>query len=114
MVSETLFLDTSIPIYAAGRPSEHKDACIKLLEKIEKGELKAAIDTEVIQEILYRFHRLNMRGPGIELSRHVLRLGMRVLPGAKRDMDETLLLFGKYFSKGVPWAVKLTSAFFGF
>ena len=102
MVSETLFLDTSIPLYAAGKPSEHKDVCIKLLEKIERRELKAAIDTEVIQEILYRFHRLNMRGPGIELSRHVLRLGMRVLPVARRDIDATLLLFSKYFLKGVP------------
>ncbi|MBI2183994.1 MAG: type II toxin-antitoxin system VapC family toxin [Thaumarchaeota archaeon] len=102
MVSETLFLDTSIPIYAAGKPSEHKDACIKILERIERGELKTAIDTEVIQEILYRFHRLNMQGHGIELSRQVLRLGVRVLPVLRRDIDEALLLFNKYFSRGVP------------
>lgn len=102
MDSETLFLDTSIPIYASAKPNEHKDECIKLLEKVERRELRTAIDTEVIQEILYRFHRLDMQGRGIELSRHVLRLGVRILPVARKDIDEALLLFSKYFSEGVP------------
>ncbi len=102
MTTDTLFVDTSIPIYAAGRPSELKDTCTGLLEKIEEDGLKAAIDTEVIQEILYRFHRLDMDGEGLELSGHVLRLGMRVFPVVKRDIEDALLLFGKYSSSRVP------------
>ena len=95
-------MDTSIPIYAAGKPSDHKETCTKLLEKVEKGELKAAIDAEVIQEILYRFHRLGMPRQGLELSGHVLRLSIRVLPVVRRDIDEAILLFSKYSSKGIP------------
>ena len=96
------FMDTSIPIYAAGRPSEHKTACVKVLEKIERGEINAAIDTEVIQEILYRFHRLDMERQGLELSQNVLRLGMPTLPVLKKNIEEMLILFEKYSGRKVP------------
>ncbi len=95
-------MDTSIPIYAAGRPSEHKEACSRILEKIERDELDAVIDTEVIQEILYRFYRLDMMKQGLELSRNVMRLGLRVLPVLKRDIEDALQLFEKYSSRRIP------------
>ncbi|MGH9919380.1 MAG: type II toxin-antitoxin system VapC family toxin [Nitrososphaerales archaeon] len=100
--NERYFLDTSIPIYAAGRPSEHKEACTRVLEKIEKRELKAAIDTEVVQEILFRFHSLEMANEGLELSQNVLRLGLHVFPVIRKDIEDTLSLYETYSSKGVP------------
>jgi predicted nucleic acid-binding protein len=99
---ERYFLDTSIPIYAAGRPNEHKQECTQVLEKIEKGELKASIDTEVVQEILSRFHRLEMDEEGLELSQNLLRLGLRVLPVVRKDIEDTLSLYETYLSKKVP------------
>jgi uncharacterized protein len=102
MTSETLFMDTSIPIYAAGRPSDQKDACARLLEKVESGALKVAIDTEVIQEIMCRFHRLDMDESGLDLCENVLRLGMRVLPVSRRDVEEALRLSRKYISNKIP------------
>lgn len=100
--SERYFLDTSIPIYAAGRPSEHKVACTRVLEKIENKELKVATDTEVVQEILFRYGRLEMPKEGLELSHNVLRLGMLVLPVARKDIEDMLSLYETYHSKGVP------------
>lgn len=100
--SERYFLDTSIPIYAAGKPSEHKVACARVLERIENKELKAAIDTEVVQEILFRYSRLEMPKEGLELSQNVLRLGMVVLPVAKEDIEDTLSLYETYHSRRVP------------
>jgi predicted nucleic acid-binding protein len=102
MTDGSFFLDTSIPIYAAGKPSDHKEACAAILEKIEKHQLNATIDTEVVQEILYRFHRLEMDRPGLELCQNVLRLGLRVLPVVKRDIEDVLPLFEKYFPRKVP------------
>jgi predicted nucleic acid-binding protein len=102
MPDEPLFIDTSVPIYAAGRPSEHKEACAKVLEKVERDELDAAIDTEVIQEILYRFHRLEMGRQGLELCRNLLRLGLRVVPVLKRDVEDALPLFEKYSPRRIP------------
>lgn len=101
-MSEAYFIDSSIPIYAAGKPSEHKEACGKLLARIEARELEAAIDTEVIQEILYRFHRLELNAKGLELCNNVMRLGMRVLPVSRSDIQEALLLFEKYAPSKVP------------
>ncbi|MDG7006165.1 MAG: type II toxin-antitoxin system VapC family toxin, partial [Nitrososphaerota archaeon] len=100
--SNRYFLDTSIPIYAAGRPSEHKVACTRVLEKIENKELKAAIDAEVVQEILFRYGRLEMPKEGLELSQNVLRLGLLVLPVTRRDIEDMLPLYERYHSKGVP------------
>jgi len=102
MPDQAVFVDTSIPIYAAGRQSEHKEACSRVLGKIERDELEAATDAEVIQEVLYRFHRLNMATQGLQLSRNVLRLGLRVLPVLKRDVERALPLFEKYSPRGVP------------
>ncbi|MBW2740444.1 MAG: type II toxin-antitoxin system VapC family toxin [Deltaproteobacteria bacterium] len=47
------FIDTNIFMYAAGKPHEFKQPCVDILSRIQSGELKAAIDTEVFQEILY-------------------------------------------------------------
>lgn len=102
MSNQMFFMHTSIPIYAAGRPSEYKETCTRVLEKIEAGEINAAIDTEVIQELLYRYHRLDMEKQGLEISRNVLRLDLHVLPVLKRDIEDTLNLFEKYSSRKVP------------
>ena len=99
---ERHFLDTSVLIYAAGRPSEHKVACARVLEKIENKQLKAAIDTEVVQEILFRYSRLEMPKEGLELSQNLLRLGVLVLPVARKDIEDMLTLYGTYHTRGVP------------
>jgi len=39
---------------------------------------------------------------GMELSENILRLGMRVLPVTKRDVEDALSLFEKYSSNRVP------------
>jgi len=102
MSDELFFIDTSVPIYAAGGPGEHKESCVRILERIEAREINAAIDTEVIQEILYRFHRINMEKKGLELSQNILRLGLRMLPVLKRNIEDTMILFEKYTSAKVP------------
>ena len=99
---ESFFLDTSIPMYAAGRPSPYKAACISLLERVEKGEVKAVIDVEVIQEILYRFFRLSLSGGGEELARQLLRLGVVVLPITRSDIEAGLDLHERYASRRIP------------
>jgi hypothetical protein len=36
-------------MYAASKPHEFKEPCIDILSKIQSGELKEAIDTDVFQ-----------------------------------------------------------------
>jgi predicted nucleic acid-binding protein len=58
------FIDTNIFMYAAGKPHKFKEPCVSLLSRVQSGELKAAIDTEVFQEILYRYHHINLTDNG--------------------------------------------------
>ena len=62
-----IFIDTNIPMYAAGKPSIYKDRCKQILAKIAVGELDAVTDTEVFQEILYRYFHIRQ----MELGRQI-------------------------------------------
>jgi predicted nucleic acid-binding protein len=48
-------VDTNVPMYAAGKSHHLKEPCQRVILAIAKGELNAVTDTEVFQEILYRY-----------------------------------------------------------
>jgi uncharacterized protein len=62
-----VFIDTNIPMYAAGKDHPFKKKCLGILESIAREELEAYTDTEVLQEILYRYFNINQRKTGFEL-----------------------------------------------
>ena len=53
-----ILLDTNILMYAAGAPHPHKQPSTTLLERVAIGGVDAAIDAEVLQEILHRYRAL--------------------------------------------------------
>jgi uncharacterized protein len=62
-----VFIDTNIPMYAAGKDHPFKNKCLGILESIAREEIEAYTDTEVLQEILYRFSYINQRKIGFDL-----------------------------------------------
>jgi len=72
-----LFLDVNVIMYAAGESSEYKESCVNVLHKVQRGDLKVAIDTEVLQELLYRHHSLRLREEGVKLALYTPRLKPR-------------------------------------
>lgn len=62
-----IFIDTNIPMYAAGKDHPFKDKCYDILESIAREEIEAYTDTEVLQEILYRYFYINQRETGLEI-----------------------------------------------
>ncbi len=66
MSEETVFLDTNIFMYAAGAPHPYKEACLRILADMEAGILSAAINTEVLQELLYRYSHIRLAAKGIQ------------------------------------------------
>jgi uncharacterized protein len=62
-----VFIDTNIPMYAAGKDHPLKKSCLDILESIAKGEIEAFTDTEVFQEILYRYFYISQRKTGFEV-----------------------------------------------
>lgn len=54
-MSDLYFLDTNILMYAVGSEHPLKKPCLSILEKVGKDEITAVTDTEVFQEIAYRY-----------------------------------------------------------
>lgn len=101
MSEELLFLDVNVPMYAAGRPSPYREACAWVLTEIAEGNLPAAIDTEIVQEILYRYGALGQWALAAEMATALLDLVPVVLPVTPSAARQTIPLFEQYGPQGV-------------
>jgi len=99
---EEFFLDVNVLFYAAGKPSEYKEPCINILRRISARKLSVAIDTEVVQEILYRYHRLGLYDEAVKLAWYLLKLKPRVLPVLRKDVEDSLQFYSRYSTRGIP------------
>ena len=89
-----ILVDANIIMYAAGAPHPHKRPSVALLERIAGGEVEAAIDAEVLQEILHRYRAIGRWEDGrrvYDLTRRlfpsVVPLTAAVLDRARRVLD---------------------------
>jgi len=62
-----VFIDSNIPMYAAGKEHENKKPAIEILELVSNGEIIGITSTEVLQEILYRYQAINLLKKGLEV-----------------------------------------------
>jgi len=99
---DDLFLDTSIFMYAAGKPHEYKLPCIDILNMVNDRTHDFVIDTEVIQEILYRYHHIGLPESALELAWNVLDLVPVILPVSTEDVKLTLFYYKKYREYNLP------------
>lgn len=61
-----LFVDTNIPIYAAGKPHPLKTPCSQVLELIARRPHAFVTDAEVLQELVHRYLSLALwPNPGL-------------------------------------------------
>ena len=75
-----IFVDVNIFIYAAGRPHAFKEPSTKLIHRIGEGREDVTIDTEVLQELLYRYWQAKAVDEGLRLCEQAMRLGTDILP----------------------------------
>jgi len=71
-----VFIDSNIPMYAAGKPHRNREPSVRLLRRVQSGELVGHTSTEVLQEILYRYSALDRR----ELAVQVYDLFVEICP----------------------------------
>jgi hypothetical protein len=90
------FLDTCVPIYAAGRAHPYKEPCARIVLAVAEGEIEAVTDAEVIQEIVYRFHAIGRRSEGLKVAEEFLTLLENVLPTTREDVARSLELQRAY------------------
>jgi predicted nucleic acid-binding protein len=79
-MTEQVFLDANVFMYAAGAPHPYKAACVRILADVETGALPAAINVEVLQELLYRYSHLALMERGLQLCRDILKYPITILP----------------------------------
>lgn len=101
MDEATLFLDVNVPMYAAGRAHRYQAACAWIMGEVAHGRLAVVIDSEIVQEILYRFGALGQWTVGAQMARSVLDLVPRVLPVTAADARAAVALFATYGPQGV-------------
>ena len=71
-----ILIDSNVIMYAAGAEHENKGASVELLERVARDEVDAALDAEVLQEILHRYRAIRRWRDG----RRVFDLARRVFP----------------------------------
>jgi predicted nucleic acid-binding protein len=79
-----ILIDANIFMYAAGAEHRHKRASADFLGRVALGEIDAAIDAEVLQEILHRYRAIRRWQHG----RDVYALSRRIVPLVVAITDE--------------------------
>lgn len=107
MNDESLFIDTNIVMYAAGKDHRYKKACARIISDIGDGSFHKNVgnpvtDTEVFQEILYRYALVKRWERGILICQRFLELGLDVLPFDSNGVEGILGLAQAYKGSGIP------------
>ncbi len=80
------FIDTNIFIYSVGRDHPLKSNCASAIRRLRDGGIRAIVNTEIIQEILYRYQSLKELRLGIKLAKEAMALSSKILPVTERDL----------------------------
>ena len=71
-----ILVDANVFMYAAGAEHPNKQPSLAFLRRVASGEVDAAVDAEVLQEILHRYRAIGRWEDG----RQVFDLARRVVP----------------------------------
>ncbi len=93
-MSELLFLDVNVPMYAAAKAHPYRDSCRWVMTEITEGRIQAGIDTEVIQELLYRYGAIGSPKIGVDIAKHLMAIIPTIYP-------ILVQLFARYAPQGV-------------
>ena len=83
-----ILVDTNILMYASGADHPAKDASVAFLTRVACGDADAAIDAEVLQEILHRYSALKRWADGQRVFGLARQLFPDVLAITGEVMDE--------------------------
>ena len=90
------FLDANPIMYALGGHHPLREPCRTVLESIKNADIQVVTNTEVLQEILYRFISIKKFSMAELAYSSLVEMCMEILPVTLRDMDQALDLLKKY------------------
>ena len=90
-----ILVDSNILMYATGGDHPHKAPSIRFLSQVAEGAVDAAIDAELLQEVLHRYTSLNRGSDGYHVYARARILFPEVLPVTAAVMDAAKDLIGR-------------------
>ena len=91
-----VFVDSNVPMYVAGRDHPLRDRARRFLERARSGDVDICTSTEVLQEILYRYHHLNEVKKGFQVFETFARTIPVIYPVFLGDMLKAKELLHKH------------------
>lgn len=92
----TVFVDTAVIMYAAGREHPLRSACLAVMDAVNAGEIDGVISAEVVQEIVHRYLSTRQPDVGREMATHALDMFAPVLPVTDAVMRRVVDLVEQY------------------
>ena len=90
-----ILVDSNVLMYAAGARHRNKAPSVRFLEHVAEGEWEAALDAEVLQEILHRYRALNRWRDGRKVYDLARRLFPLVIPIDGDVLDRARLILDR-------------------
>ncbi len=103
------FLDTNIIMYSVGGEHPLRNPCRLWIEKIRDGNLQVVSDTEVLQEILYRYISLGRKEEAIEITQSLIELCEEIFPVLLEDIQFAMQLIQKGKAVGIRDAIHVAT-----
>ncbi len=94
------FIDVNIAMYAAGKSHPYREACAWVLSEVANGNIPAVIDSETIQEILYRYGAIGRSQLAVTMATNLLDLIPIVLPVTHDDARTAIELYARHAHSG--------------
>ena len=91
-----ILIDANIFMYAAGSEHPFKEPSREYLEQVARGDIEAALDAEVLQEILHRYRAINRWPEGRRVYELARRIVPFVFPVTLEILDTTRDLMDRY------------------
>jgi uncharacterized protein len=101
----TVFIDSNIPMYVAGRHHPHREPALRFLSRVCSGDVDACTSAEVLQEILYRYAGLRRLDLATEVYELFVQLCPVIHPVTLADTDRAKALLGGGSGLGVRDAI---------
>ena len=87
-----ILVDSNVLMYAAGSDHPNKSIAVEFLARVATGEVDAAIDAEVLQEIIHRYRAIHRWSEGRTVFLLARKLFPDVIPITGEVMDRSKLL----------------------
>lgn len=91
-----ILIDSNIFMYAAGAEHPYKRPSVRFLENVASSDIEAAIDAEVLQEILHRYRAMGRWKDGRAVFDHARRIAPIVLPVTAEVLDAARELLDRH------------------